>query len=214
MKNTIKRQPIDKIRELPYNPTIRTTRTKLSDLVAYMRDRQGRGLEPLPESERLLIGNDGYLGDGHRRLAALKVLGVSDVWVEIDSTRTAAEIWRDRNSGQPLNANQVTAAGRSGLDETYWPARIRQSADQLRSLAGEESIAVVLESGFSLSIVSPLRTVANYCGRHDQPFVLALLRWMICHNAVRLARSVADYRLMPPASLIAAVTENRPLQIL
>lgn len=210
---TIRTVPIESIRQSPFNPTIRTEKAAIADLIAYMRDRMDRGLPPLPNSERLLIGKDGFLGDGHRRLAALKAIGVKTVCIERDPSRTAAEIWRDRNSGKPLNSAHVSSAARLGLDEIYWPYRVRRQAAQLRNLAGEEAVDVAITSGLSVSVVSILRVALDFCGRFDQPFALQLLRWMGKYNTVRFTRNLVDYRLVQPDALIAAVTDDRPLQV-
>ena len=216
MINTSKRittVAVNSIRLLPQNPPIRTNKSNLQTLLTYMRERMAEGLPPLAPSDRLLIGKDNILGDGHRRLAALKILGVQHVQVEFDPTRTAAEIWRDRNSANTLNAQQVSAAAALGLDMQFWPYRVRRSADQLLSLAGDNAVELVVSSGISVSIVSVLRTAMGYCGRHDQAFGFALLRWMIVFNAQRLMRHIVDYRLMPPSAIVAAVNEGRALKI-
>lgn len=201
------------IKPLPYNPPTRSDERQIDSLVRYMRDRIESELPPLAPADRLVVGCDGLLGDGHRRLAALKRLGVGAVEVEIDSSRTAAEIWRDRNSAMPLNSRQVSQAANLGLDQQYWPRQARQTARQLTDIAGDEAVPFILASGVSLGVLRELRLALNFCGNHDQPFAMAVLRWMIGNKAQRITRNMIEAGMITPEALISAINENRPLRM-
>lgn len=210
----IKTMNVSDVKVLVENPPSRTTTAGLNGLVAYMEGRVMNNLPPLPQTERLVIGKDGILGDGHRRLAALKRIGEKRVEVEIDETRTAAEIWKERNSSSPITSRQVSEAAAAGLGIEYFPARTRYSAERLIKLCGQRGFDLVVKSNISFGITTVLITVINYTNKAgDQEFAFDLLKWVIKHKSQRLIRHAIEIAEVSPASILRAIKADRPLRL-
>ena len=151
---------LKEIQPYPHNPASRIE--SLKDLVASISED---GFDP---SRAILIGSDWKtIGDGNRRFAAAKELGLQKVPIIIDEKHTAEEIYRSHNSTQkPITMSQglewylsnllegvkVTTTEIPGISKTG-----RRYIGVLESLGGKKLLLKVSQSGNSPSWVQRLR---------------------------------------------------------
>lgn len=211
----VKTMRVNDVQPLDCNPPSRTDEEHILDLSVFVEDRMRRGLPPLPDTERLLLGRDGILGDGHRRLAALKMNGVETVEIEVDQERTALEIYRDRGSAKSPTPKQIAQAALRGLSIEFFPPRQRANAETLIRLVGQEGLDYVIskDGQVSLTVHRQLSAFLSWLDRrNDQDFALKLLRWMVEHRSQRALRILIETSSITPRTVIRAVEENRRIR--
>lgn len=209
----IKIMKVADIKPLIENPPSRVVDHAVADLVEYMKSRIETGKTALSSHDRLLIGCDGVLGDGHRRRAALILLGVEEVEVEFDAERTSHEIWRDRAHAKPLTSRQVSESGNLGLSREYFPKAQQRNADRLVQLAGEKGLKLVLNSGTSLGIHQALSRVVGFIGTTgDAEYNYKILDWLIRHKMQMFSRLAIESNRITAAKLKNSIDKNKPLQ--
>lgn len=156
------------------NPTGRVWKKSLDALVDTLR-KDGRIYY------RILIGKDGIVGDGHRRIEAAKILKFPTVPYEIIPERTAAELFYRNSTSKPVK-------GKDWL-ETYILGNEEVPAKQLNFIqaaeafvGGKEVLRDLWESSghsFSPSVVDSIRRVVSYVGDTSTGFVQRTAFWMV-----------------------------------
>ena len=206
----IKVMRVGEIVPLHSNPEVRTADVR--ELKEYVALRQGSGQSPLPGPARLIIGNDGVLGDGHRRLQTLKDQGVEEVEVEIDPDRDAETIWAEANSNKNLTLRQISVAMNQGFPREKIPAYAQRAAKRLEKLVGEAGVDLAVRSGHSMGISTEVRKGLKFMdATGDQEMGYKLLAWMIKYNANYLLRSAITSGGVTPAKLRRRVLNDKPL---
>lgn len=208
---------IDKVTPLPYNPTSRINMESgyMKDLVLFIQKRIEKNLPPLPDTDAITIGKDGYLGDGHRRIAALKFLGVEHVPFIVDGERTGLEIWRDRASAKPPTSRNVSEAAFLGLKEEYWPKQQREAAEIIRKYSGEDGLNLVIKNKVSFGINHVLSQIMKYLNYPNNPKLngYKILKWLVKHKMQRIARHAIEYLDIKTSVLERAIIGDRPLKL-
>lgn len=213
-RRLIKRIKVCDLKPLVENPPSRTSDKAVGELVEYIRCRMSAGKSPLAPQDRLLIGCDGILGDGHRRRAALLICGVDEVEVEFDTERTAREIWRDRACAKSLTSIQIVESAALGLSEEYFPKQQRKNANRITQLAGEKGLKLVLNSSASFGVHQSLSRIVSYIGvTGDQDYGYKVLDWLIRHKMQLLSRLAIQSGKVSVAKLKNCIEKNKPLQI-
>jgi hypothetical protein len=209
-QNTITRMVLSEIKPLPYNPPSRTDEHNVLDLAIVIEERIKQGLDPLPASERLLVGKDGVLGDGHRRRAALLLCGVESFWVEIDSERNGVDIFTSRASARKATSQNMTEAYIAGLPEENLPPAARRNLVTLRRLAGDEAIEFLKKypGSSSFGIHKEVRRVMKFCGMRDQSFGFSVMRWLVLQRTQRDVRNWIQYKRITVKRLLYCIEKN------
>lgn len=195
---------VDSIVVAEWNPIARTGDAALRDLLEKMR-REGY-LEEHP----VIIGSDGVLGDGHRRLACAKLLGLKRIPV-IYSRRTSRQIYLDNATQRKQGARDWGSAWAQGLTDLPQPHSVRVKV--LVEAVGEERAREICLSGASPEIAVISKNVANYIEKGGQtpPETGEIVEWMLRHGQRRPCLEAMRDGVLPQ-SLIAAIREDRRLR--
>ncbi len=216
-KKGITRVPVEWVEPItlvpaPFNPAIRTERERLYEL------RKSMEHNGFLEYKPIVIGKDGIVGDGHRRLACAIDLGLPLVPVVHDPTRNAEEIWAEEcTTSRAATAKETVMAVAQGLrilpDNKY-----RSSIKAIQRYAGQEGLVALADAKLSPSIHKRVKSVVGYVGRdvdeqgkpyEDLYFMRKTLFWLIEHRA----QMVVFYMMnsgIDPQILEAYIEENKP----
>jgi hypothetical protein len=193
------RMPVAEIVPAPFNPATRTEPRNLKRLLNLIRDKGFR----FP----VYLSRDGVLGDGHRRVACAKIIGLADV-PAMRFDLSADELFEMNDGMKTITDAQLLDAYRRGF------RRIRQSKldriHSLRDLVGEDGITRLADKGVSIHILSMARMVANYCDNDDHRFLARCIWWLVDYNQQFAARS-AIREMIDPDVLEMAIETGRKL---
>lgn len=193
----------DSLHYTKWNPKARTTPRSIEPLVKSMKD-YGFLIE-FP----IKIGGDGEIGDGNRRLASAKLLGLSKVYVEY-SDLTSEEIYSFNELMLPhggLARLQAYVLGYMGFSDKSMTQIIR-----LEDLVGRDGLKKLAELGYGPGIRKEGRAVAAVVGEERNPEFLAKSIWWLVdlnqQKAFRFFQEVGG----DPAVLRIAVETHEPLR--
>jgi hypothetical protein len=204
---------IENIKTLFCNPPSRTESGAIADIIRYVAERIEAGKPPLAPSDRLLIGKDGVLGDGHRRLAALKHHGVKQVEVEIDEERTGLEIYSSRSNAKPLTSRHATEAVRAGMPREMLTATHQRDWDAIEKMAGDGAVTILVQMGGAFGIRRVLSSLLHYLDVDDVHFGRKALKWLLVYRQQRIVRHAIEYMEINPVIIRRAIENDRPLRL-
>jgi hypothetical protein len=200
--------PPGEIKVARFNPARRIDRNSLTGLLLSIR--QHGILEPLA------IASDLTLADGHRRLAAAKLLDLPNVPVAIykETALSAPSLWVVLNSEtMNLTPAQWLAAVDAGLplDTPGFPDPLKRRIEQLVTLIGKEGMSRLVEQGRSPLIIDSAIRIANYCGRRaDDGFFKSAVLWLVeVGNAFSVKAAIGEG--IPADLLEEAVSQGHEL---
>ena len=199
----VQQKPIEWLTESGINPKGRTIPAQLKDLI--------QSIPVEGQLSPILVDQHGTVIDGHRRLAAMKLLDMSTVWVNIipgdnghlfkevaeTTKRIKARDWLEiyLNGGQP----RKTA---------------RQNIAALERIGGRKLLVLILAKDFSPSILHYVRLVCKHVGINIQMSPDAALRvteWLIKHRQARLAYNAIEDGI-PATMLYADIKNDKPIR--
>lgn len=159
--------------------------------------------------------DDNCLADGHRRLAAAKLVGLTTVPVQWRHG-TAAELWALMNrTARPITSRDWwIASSREIAVATNANRRMSKRLESLLRILEPEDYAEMAQRR-SPGIFTTAIRVANYVGHgKDDTFMRACLLWLDKHDQQRPVIDALRKDAQAPASaFIAAITEDRPLRV-
>lgn len=193
--------PVSEIKESGFNPPSRTRIRHDDPLLISMRVK---GFDP---EYPVMIGIDGRLGDGHRRLACAKLLGIDKIWVR-KSTKTAEELVLFNYGTRPIKTSHWDYMSK----RIEPPPPVKRKHERLKALAGPDAVDLVVEYNKATDVVSVLAKVIDYTGQKNKGQVVGrkILHWLVSQNQIHPAR-MAMQEYIDPAVLIEAINNNRPL---
>lgn len=199
---------VEEVNTAHFNPPHRTTEKEVRDLAATIA--QHGIIYPLTMSIE-----DKCLADGHRRLAAAKLVGLPSVPVQWKHG-SAAELWAVMNR-----------TAKSIEQRDWWIASSREIAivanasrrmgNQLASLLrvlGPEDYEEMAQRR-SPGIFTTAVRVANYVGfGKDDAFLRECLIWLDKHDQQRpVIDALKKGAQAPVSAFLAAIREDRPLRV-
>lgn len=196
--------PVDDIKISPFNPLPRTEPAALRDLLMQIRD--------VGIMSPLMVADDGYLADGHRRLACAKILGITHVPVR-RVVGTAAEWYHRLNDGgRPLTGKEWAESVARGLPIESVARRHRPDIAQLYSLLGEEDFRDLFANRrVAPHILSIAKRIGVYIDDSSGEMLRAIVLWLEKHNSQKMARDAMDGEINP-YDLMRAVIEDRRIR--
>lgn len=207
LKGTYQLVPVKRIKAAPFNPADRTEQKKLRKLVAAIKALE-EVLVPL------IVNSATYeLIDGHRRLAAARVLGMTHVpaivrpMTEEEARRAYAAI---NSTGLRTSANeslQVWLQEPTAVDRKY----SELFSDMVEAI-GSQLVRRMARQGNSPRLFTTAKRLARYCSIDSRQFLGKALVWLMEHSSARqveIAMAVGQ-----PASVLArAVNSGKPLTV-
>lgn len=189
-----------------FNPPERTVEKNLTDLELSILEH---GFD---ESQPIVVGKDGELGDGNRRLACALDLGLDKVPVIRSKTMTGAELWSMHNGTvrAPTVKEMTTAvalgASVPGGKSGKW---VKWFIDRY----GMEMLVYISNKGLSATCMAHVTRVCTYLGeKPDGTFSVAVLKWFAENRGVIQGVRVAMAMGVDPSVIRGAVLACRPLK--
>ena len=179
---------VEDVKPAPWNPPGRVTDKRLIELKNSIKERGI--LYPL------LLGSDGLVADGHRRLSCAKLLGLRTVPV-ILAKEPAIELYEVPNTGQ----RRLTGAEWIHVyleAPNAVPEKQRTYIGAIERELGREALELLKEHELGWSIYNDCAWLVRYCGREDSAEnIWRALRWAIKHGASYYIRTVKEARPRP-----------------
>ena len=204
--DVISYEKIDKLTPSGFNPPQRTEAQNLTDLIESMQRDGFHWYDPIK------VTDDMHVGDGHRRLAAAKTLGIDSVPILVIRGKTASDIWAESEDGKRVvTGGDVIRATSNGLSRV--PKRHKRIMEQIEKIGGRKLIDHMAKNNKSVGVFKQAVGLAGYCSlRNDNAFVLAAVYWLIDHNMTRMARLATDLHV-DPRRIEVAIRDDRALKI-
>ena len=194
--------PIDAVHPAKFNPPDRILKGNLKPLMESMR---ALGLlSPIAVTAQMEVG------DGHRRLAAAKELGWTEIAVRVYDM-SVEDLWIALNRDtRPIKSATWLNAVHLGLTLDRVPEKYRFLMSEALRWLGEDGLAPLAERMKSTDVIKTTIKLSNYIGDDSDEFRANTLRWIIRHNMHLVANRYTGQRL-PSELLLAAIEADRPL---
>ena len=198
---------VETLNAVPWNPEKRITRSSLMPLIRRITDEGFEAFRPI------LVSRDGFIGDGHRRWAAAKLLGYARVPV-IFTDKTPQELWAGNGGMKPLvSRDWLRAAVMGGVNA---PVRTQEWITQLHIILGDEGMQYLVDRGVSPDTYRTVWKIGMHCKNTDTRFLRKTVYWLVKHKMiakVKRALYVADDETpIDPRVLSKAIEDDRPIQ--
>lgn len=191
---------IDKLCVAAFNPEQRTN--DIGSLV--------KSIERMSLLQPILIDKKGNVVDGHRRLAACKELG----WTEVPCIVTAgdqAETFSEVNTtNRAISGNQALCVYLK--EPRALGARARSRMEECEEAVGLPTMRRMAKEGFSMATWSTARNIAEMADITDPRAVVKVLRWIMSFRCGCLINRALNNGTSP-ATIMAAVNKNKPIRI-
>lgn len=155
----------------------------------------------------ILLSSDGMVGDGHRRLACAKLLGIEKVPV-IHTGASVKELIGSNTGGRSFLTTDWDKVQYFGVEAS--PTASKYQAI-LRKYAGDDALDYVVGARKSSRISEYLRKLLIYIGKDgDVEYGFKTLRWMVENNMQRVVIDAIKDDTSPDI-FIDAINNNRVL---
>lgn len=196
----LKKVPIASLNLAKYNPVSRQ-----KDCSALVKSIEAVGL-----LYPVLVTEKNELVDGHRRVAACKKLG----WTDIPTLIAKG------NQPEMFAAVNSTVRGFSGnqtlhvyLEEPLAVGnKARNRLVELEELVGRAILRRMAKEGFSLATWSTCKRIASGADQSEPETLVMLLKWMMHFGCAGIAKR-AIQNGTPPGVLIAAAKKMKPIKV-
>lgn len=194
--HTTKRVPVAALKERPGNPPRRVKAARRN------KSLERSILEIGLQYPILVRKGTMNIVDGHRRLAAVRNLGWTDVPVIETSSDDDAAVYRD------VNATAVHLSGNDVLhlylnDPAALTQRQRSYHEHAETQLGKAILQTLLQRGFGLNFYRVAKQLAIYCDLDNPAFLKAAIKWMLKFGSAALKSSI-ELRV-PPRNLEKAI---------
>jgi len=199
--------PLARLRPSPYNPSSRTEEKRLDGL--------RKSIEAFGLLYPILVNSHLEIVDGHRRVAAVELLGWSEIpAIVLDGDVSVEQAYLEvATTVRPPKGAEWTERFMQG---GRVPKRHGRAIDCVRRWCGSEYIQTLVEKHLSArSTVDVARRVAAYCDvpYSDEEFMGKAVRWLVEGRRNNLARRLTDSRTVDPDVLFRAVIEDRDVRL-
>jgi hypothetical protein len=160
----------------------------------------------------LSVGKDGVLGDGHRRLACAKEIGLKTVPVIKSEKRTGAEIYADNCTQKPTRGGEWLQAVSQGFPLDLVPSSTRRQIEHMQRIHPADELKNLADGGQSPAILSFARYVGRHIGDVSDGRLRQIILWFVEHNYQYKARKAIEDGC-PPLTVLSAIEENRPIRV-
>lgn len=195
--------PIGQVKEAPWNPSRRTNNTVTRGLVKSMRESGFWWYMPL------VLGRDGTLADGHRRLSAAKELRLTEVpCVHVD--KSADVLWAEIN-GRRRTVSKAETLEAVTLGLQAMPDEHSAEVTEFIRIIGMDEARQPYMIGVAPGILTTARKAARYMGyERDEEMLKRLVVWFRKHRMQNPAR-IAMNAEVDPALLFDYIIADKPL---
>lgn len=194
---------IDKLKGAAHNPKGRTRSHQIKCLA--------NSIERVGLNYPILVSQDLDIIDGHRRVAAFKLLGRTEIPVLYSSTEDKDAVYAEVNA----NARHLSSAENLEVylaNEKACTPYQRQQCQHWENRLGRSILVKLAKAGMALRTLAQAKRISTYVSRDDDKFVKAAALWLIRHRC----RAIVDAFMLtqqPPKLLYDAVTSGVALKI-
>ncbi len=195
---------VDSIKLAPFNPPGRVTPHQLARLKNSI-EKAGKIIVPL------VVSSDGYLADGHRRLACAKLLGYDMVPVII-SHSPLSDLWSECNCAtKSITGKDWLYASTHGMEsDVTMPKNVTRQIEALQSLLTPDELSDI-STRRSPGIISTVREVSVYVNDDTHEFQRKLLLWLDKFGQ-DIVRAAIKYAEVDPEVIRLVIEQDRPLR--
>ena len=183
----------------PWNPPKR-----IHTIGRLIRDIQENGL-----LYPILVTKKNEIVDGHRRIAACKKLGMTDIEVIVVEGDQAKLFAAVNSTGKAISGNDCLHIYLVN-PEALTP-RMRGTIQECEDLIGSRLLVKMTNLGFSMSTFNLARRIAKMADQQTDSTVKKLVEWMIHHKCTGTAER-ALRQGMKPEQIIVASKKNRTIK--
>lgn len=187
----------------PYNPQRRVEATKLKKLAESM-SRIGLICPIIVDGKNVVI-------EGHRRLAAAKLLGWEVIQAQVITGINPNIIYAD------LNSTSSRISGNDAL--TVWlevPEAVsdRQAAKfkEMAETLGLSLVRRIQAEGYSAWIYNVAIRIAQYLSTKDEDVIKSIVKWLLDLRMVSIVRKSMEVQT-PPRIIFDAIKRMRPIKL-
>lgn len=195
--------PLARLKDAPHNPPKRTHPDALKKLVASM--------EVVGLLHAVTVGHDEVIIDGHRRVAAARLLGWKDIECNVIEGNDADLIYATVNvTARPMSGNDalgVWLANPHAVTEAQ-AAHLKEMGAGL----GLELTRKVFQAGFSFATYRTAKRIARYCDAASPATVAAIVEWMLAFPVIGQVRKAMEAGVSPKL-ILDAVKKKKPVKL-
>lgn len=194
---TVFEMPLDEIKLAPFNPSMRTTGQSLHDMLNDIRE-QG---VMYPVS----LSRDGFLGDGHRRVACAKIIGLKSI-PAMRFDKSVEQLFRLNGIQRPVTDRDWVQVWVSGNHDV--PNKNSKRIGRVIEIVGEAGMQALAAKQRGTSMLDVTRMIVNYCEKDEPEFIHKTFWWLLNTGQQFAARSAMRTGVSPDI-LEDAVLNNR-----
>ena len=202
----VRMMSVTKIKESSFNPSARATASSVKGL--------RENIEEFGILQPLSLTKGNKLADGHRRLAAAKIIGLKTVPVIVHSESCPKKLFAS------LNANSKTVTGANwleaylgglDLDTPGFPQYVAYNIQRLEEIGGKKLLNRIVAKCSSPTIITRITRVARYIGWENDEHYLKVANWFLKHGCVRDSVRAVETG-WSPIRLKRAINSDRPIK--
>ena len=199
--------PPSSLKSAPWNPEGRTSKKELEQLVKSMQEQGFLDCYPI------VIGDDGHIGDGHRRRAAAEVVGIKRVPVIFTKIPTKV-LWANNAGARPVSPKEWMSVNVAGDVEP--PDRVKKYIALMLPSMGNVGMRWLIEQKASPTIWRVTEKISAHCKRNDYDFLRDTTYWLVRHKMSNVVQNQAlagpEEERIDPRMLIQAINNDYPLR--
>jgi hypothetical protein len=200
--NTIIWVPTNSLKPSDFNPPSRSYLSRCKELVASMKEHGFDEFRPI------LVGNDGRIGDGHRRWTVAQHLGIPLVPIMLVD-KSSAELFERNRGNRSISSSQWMYASQYGIKNI--PPNTARQIETLYELVGDTGIVMLANRGASPSIITYAQRIAKYINATTPIMIARIIYWLVEQRQQdNTRRFMGDFG--DPAVLIDAIVNKKKLQ--
>lgn len=201
---------VDSLEPRPYNPPGRTNE-KIVKALADSIKRVGRIVYPLLVTRTKTKSGKRMIIEGHRRLAAARLLGWTQVPVILTDDDDPDVIYAEVN-GTSLRMSGVHALHVYLANPRAVMGKTRRTLEHAEKLVGRALMQELCSRGLAVATVRRAWDLMRYCNMKTPDMVRKCLKWMLKTGANWKAHEVMVAGV-PPEKILAHVRAGTPLKV-
>lgn len=201
----IKRVNVGELQGASYNPQSRV-KPKSSRMRQLMKSIEEEGL-----IYPVAISEEGIVIDGHRRLAACKMLGWDEVPCLVLKNKNRSKLYAEINATPEMMSGHQVLTVYLHEPEAVSP-RTRALIARHEERYGKAALKRVAKAGMSFYIMSTADRISSYCEDDSTEFRKKALNWVVNNRNNRLVKNYMTMK-QPAAPLWQMVAHNKPLTL-
>lgn len=192
---------VDDLKPAPYNPAGRVEKKALRDLLD--------SLELLGQLSPVVISRDNGVIDGHRRVAAAKILGWETVECLV-TEKSATEVYASINGGTSRKLSGHDALSVWLREPLAVKAALSRRFRLMTEHVGTELVAKLHQAGHSYRVYQIACRLARYCDAPDS--TKQMMEWLLACPPIGQVYKALEAGV-PAQDILRAAKAKRPLRI-